>query len=123
LADSLADQAKGGQGNHIRGFSCEPYGMPMMTLAFWPQEYVITAETTHILINHQAHTRRIYTDGATGRPRAGADLRRLFDRQSHPTYQSSSQRGSSSSSIFELRSFSVLSCRRTCSPSQSSMED
>ena len=63
LQDSLADQAKGGQGNHIRGFSCEPYGMPMMTLAFWPQEYVITPDTTHILINHQAHTRRIYTDG------------------------------------------------------------
>jgi hypothetical protein len=63
LQDSLADQAKGGQGNHIRGFSCEPYGMPMMTLAFWPQEYVITPDTTHILVNHQAHTRRIYTDG------------------------------------------------------------
>ena len=31
LEDSLADQAKGGQGNHIRGFSCESYGMPMMT--------------------------------------------------------------------------------------------
>ena len=63
LEDSLANQANGGQGNHIRGFSCEPYGMPMMTLAFWPQEYVITPDTTHILINHQAHTRRIYTDG------------------------------------------------------------
>jgi hypothetical protein len=37
------------------------YGMPMMTLAFWPQEYVITPDTTHILINHQAHTRRIYS--------------------------------------------------------------
>jgi hypothetical protein len=63
LEDSLADQAKGRQGNHIRGFSCESYGMPMMTLAFWPQEYVITPDTTHILVNHQAHTRRIYTDG------------------------------------------------------------
>ena len=63
LEDSLADQANGGQGNHIRGFSCEPYGMPMMTLAFWPQEYVITPDTTYILINHQAHARRIYTDG------------------------------------------------------------
>ncbi len=63
LEDSLADQAQGGQGNHVRGFSCEPYGMPMMTLAFWPQEYIITPETTHIIVNHQAHTRRIYTDG------------------------------------------------------------
>ena len=28
LEDSLADQARGGQGNHVRGFSCESYGMP-----------------------------------------------------------------------------------------------
>ena len=63
LEDSLADQAKGGQGNHIRGFSCESYGMPMMTLAFLPQEYLITPKTTHILVNDQAYTRRIYTDG------------------------------------------------------------
>jgi hypothetical protein len=63
MEDSLADQAKGGQGNHIRGYSCEPYGMPMMTLAFQPQEYIITPGTTHILVNHQSHTRRIFTDG------------------------------------------------------------
>jgi hypothetical protein len=60
---SLADQANGGQGNHTLGYGCSTYGMPLMTLAFLPQEYVITPETTHILINHQAHTRRIYTDG------------------------------------------------------------
>ena len=35
----------------------------MMTIAFWPQEYIITPQATHILVNHQAHTRRIYTDG------------------------------------------------------------
>jgi hypothetical protein len=63
LEDSLADQAKGGQGNHIRGFSCEPYGMPMMTLAFLPQEYIVKPETTHVLVDHQSYTRRIYTDG------------------------------------------------------------
>jgi hypothetical protein len=63
LEDSLADQAKGGQGNHIRGYSCEPYGMPMMTLAFIPQEYIVTPGTTHILVNHQSYTRRIFTDG------------------------------------------------------------
>jgi hypothetical protein len=63
LEDSLADQAKGGQGNHVRGYSCESYGMPMMTLAFQPQEYIITPQTTHILVNDQAYTRRIYTDG------------------------------------------------------------
>ena len=63
LKASLADQAKGGQGNHTLGYGCTSYGMPLMTLAFWPQEYVITPETTHILINHQAHTRRIFADG------------------------------------------------------------
>jgi len=63
LEASLADQAKGGQGNHTLGYGCSTYGMPLMTVAFFPQEYVITPETTHILINHQAHTRRIYTDG------------------------------------------------------------
>jgi hypothetical protein len=52
-----------GQGNHTLGYGCTSYGMPLMTLAFWPQEYIITPETTHILINHQAHTRRIFTDG------------------------------------------------------------
>jgi len=63
MEDSLADQAKGGQGNHIHGYGCDPYGMPMMTIAFQPQEYIITPGTTHILVNHQSHTRRIYTDG------------------------------------------------------------
>jgi len=63
MEDSLADQAKGGQGNHIHGYGCDPYGMPMMTIAFQPQEYIITPGTIHILVNHQSHTRRIYTDG------------------------------------------------------------
>jgi hypothetical protein len=61
LEASLADQALGGQGNLTYG--CNSLGMPLMMIAFTPLEFVITPETTHILINHQDHTRRIYTDG------------------------------------------------------------
>jgi len=59
---SIADQAKGGQGNFTGG-ECLAYGMPMMMMAFYPQEYVITPETTYILINNADHGRRIFTDG------------------------------------------------------------
>src|ERR1700719_506989 len=37
--------------------------MPLMMAAFYPQEYVITPETTYILINNADHGRRIFTDG------------------------------------------------------------
>jgi len=37
--------------------------MPHMMMAFGPQEYVITPETTYILINWDDHNRRIFTDG------------------------------------------------------------
>jgi hypothetical protein len=63
LQASLADQAKGGQGNFTDGARCLAYGMPMMMAAFYPQEYIITPETTHILINNADHGRRIFTDG------------------------------------------------------------
>ena len=38
LEASLADQAKGGQGNFVDGSRCLAYGMPMMMAAFYPQE-------------------------------------------------------------------------------------
>jgi len=63
LQASLADQAKGGQGNFTDGARCLAYGMPMMMAAFYPQEYIITPETTYILINNADHGRRIFTDG------------------------------------------------------------
>jgi hypothetical protein len=75
LEASLADQAKGGQGNFIDGSRCLAYGMPMMMAAFYPQEYVVTPETTHILINNADHGRRIYTDG------------RDWPKEIEPTYQ------------------------------------
>jgi len=62
LAASLADQAKGGLGNFPTA-RCLPAGMPHMMMAFGPQEYVITPETTYILINWDDHSRRIFTDG------------------------------------------------------------
>jgi hypothetical protein len=63
LEASLADQAKGGQGNFTDGSRCLAYGMPMMMAAFYPQEYIITPEATHVLINNADHGRRIFTDG------------------------------------------------------------
>jgi hypothetical protein len=75
LEASLADQAKGGQGNFTDGSRCLAYGMPMMMAAFYPQEYIITPETTYILINNADHGRRIYTDG------------RDWPNEIEPTYQ------------------------------------
>jgi hypothetical protein len=74
LEASLADQARGGQGN-FTGYGCLAFGMPMMMMAFYPQEYIITPETTHILVNNADHTRRIFTDG------------RDWPRNLEPTYQ------------------------------------
>jgi hypothetical protein len=62
LEASLADQAKGGLGNFPTA-RCFPAGMPHMMMAFGPQEYVITPETTYILIDWDDHARRIFTDG------------------------------------------------------------
>jgi hypothetical protein len=62
LEASLADEAKGGLGNFPTA-RCLPAGMPHMMMAFGPQEYVITPETTYILINWDDHGRRIFTDG------------------------------------------------------------
>jgi hypothetical protein len=59
---NLADQAAGGQGNDPT-YVCIPNGMPRAMSAYEPIEFVITADTTYILIDHIEHTRRIYTDG------------------------------------------------------------
>jgi hypothetical protein len=73
LEASLVDQERGGQGN-FTGSACLAFGMPMMMMAFYPQEYIITPQTTHILINNADHTRRIFTDG------------REFPQELEPTY-------------------------------------
>ena len=60
--DSMADQAKGGLGNYPPA-TCHPSGMPRMTY-FGLQEYVITPDTTYMLLGGGIdHTRRIFTDG------------------------------------------------------------
>ena len=45
--ESMADQAKGGQGNFIDHAKCVPGGMPRM-MAARRQEYIVTPETTYI---------------------------------------------------------------------------
>src|SRR5205814_3762604 len=62
--ESLADQATGGEGNFFdHGVRCMPGGMPLMTIAFTPLEFVITPETTYVLTGNVEPNRRIYTDG------------------------------------------------------------
>jgi hypothetical protein len=63
LEDSIADQAHGGQGNFIEHAQCLPAGMPLMTVAFRPLEFVVTPETTYALVGGSDHYRRIFTDG------------------------------------------------------------
>jgi hypothetical protein len=57
--DSMADQARGGLGNYPTA-RCLPSGMPRI-MALPIQEYVITPDTTYILVGHDI--RRIFTDG------------------------------------------------------------
>jgi hypothetical protein len=64
LEDSLADQARGGQGNNFdRAARCLPNGMPLMMTAFLPLEFVVTPDTTYILTTDYVYFRRIFTDG------------------------------------------------------------
>src|SRR5262249_6904924 len=61
FAASLADQAKGGQGNDPT-YKCIPAGMPRIMTAVFPMEIIIAPKTTYILSDY-ATPRRIYTDG------------------------------------------------------------
>jgi hypothetical protein len=69
LDANLKDQKNGGHGS-FTGWTCLPYGMPMMMYAFAAVEFVVTPETTYVLVNHQDAMRRIYTDGRTMPPNA-----------------------------------------------------
>jgi hypothetical protein len=74
LADSMAEQAKGGLGNYPTA-RCLPGGMPRMA-ASRAQEYIVTPETTYVLLGgSEDPLRRIYTDG------------RDWPRDLEPTYQ------------------------------------
>jgi len=64
LEASIADQARGGQGNWHTGAECLPPGMPAMMTLYRPMEIVMLPETTYILVDHVMDShRRIYTDG------------------------------------------------------------
>jgi hypothetical protein len=60
---SLADQAAGGQGDHTV-FKCLPWGMPAMMNGYGELQFVVTPETTYLLIDDgNNEVRRIFTDG------------------------------------------------------------
>ena len=61
LRASMEDQKNGGLGNYPTA-TCRPSGMPRM-MTFGSQEYVITPETTYVLLTGSDHLRRIFTDG------------------------------------------------------------
>jgi hypothetical protein len=63
LEASLAEQAAGGQGNNPMG-ECIPPGMPRTMIDYEGMEFIVTPETTYImLLEPMNQLRRIYTDG------------------------------------------------------------
>jgi len=59
---NVIDQENGGQGLDMT-YTCQSPGMPRVTLGYGEMEFVVTPDTTHILIQHIHDNRRIYTDG------------------------------------------------------------
>ena len=47
---SIADQEAGGHGNNVEHTRCVAAGMPWMMVAFRPLEFVVTPDTTYVLI-------------------------------------------------------------------------
>jgi hypothetical protein len=72
--ESLADQASGGHGAGIDHAKCIAAGMPFMMIAFRPLEFVVTPETSYLIIADYDPLRRIFTDG------------RDWPKQIEPTY-------------------------------------
>ena len=90
LEANIKDQQNGGHGT-FTGWACLPYGMPMMMYAFAAIEFVVTPDTTYVLINHQDAMRRIYTDGrsmpASAEPSfAGYSIGRWIDEKGEGNY-------------------------------------
>jgi hypothetical protein len=59
---NLKDQAEGGQGT-TPTYTCLSPGMPRATNGYGEIEFVVTPDTTHILVQHINDDRRIFTDG------------------------------------------------------------
>jgi hypothetical protein len=62
LEANLKAQREGGFFDWL-GASCRGFGMPLVMYAFQPMEFIITPDTTYVLVDWVEHTRRIYTDG------------------------------------------------------------
>src|SRR5713226_8278824 len=63
MEDSMADQVAGGHGASVDHARCSAAGMPWMMVAFRPLEFIVTPETTYIIIADYDPLRRIFTDG------------------------------------------------------------
>ena len=63
LDDSIKDQEAGGLGGGADHARCVAAGMPFMMVAFRPLEFIVTPETTYIIIADYDPLRRIFTDG------------------------------------------------------------
>ena len=62
LEASLKDQAEGGQGMDPT-YTCLAPGMPRVMNNYEGIEFVITPNTTHMLMEHIHDSRRVFTDG------------------------------------------------------------
>jgi hypothetical protein len=58
-----ADAHEGGQSFHNKTYLCWSPGMPRVTNGYGELEFVITAKTFHVLVDHIYDNRRIFTDG------------------------------------------------------------
>ena len=89
---SMAEQAAGGEGNFFdHAVRCMGGGMPLMTIAFTPLEFVVTPETTYVLTGNTEPNRRIYTDGRAwptdlGPTYAGYSIGRWLDEDGDGVY-------------------------------------
>ncbi len=64
LEASLKDQAEGGQGTDPT-YTCLAPGMPRVMNNYEGIEFIITPNTTHMLMEHIHDSRRVFTDGRT----------------------------------------------------------
>jgi hypothetical protein len=62
LEAAVKSEAAGGLAEW-RSPSCLGFGMPQIAYGFHPLEFIVTPETTYVLVDWVEHTRRIYTDG------------------------------------------------------------
>jgi hypothetical protein len=59
---NVLDQASGGQGT-TPTYKCISPGMPRVTNGYGEMEFIVTPDTTYILVDHILDDRRIFTDG------------------------------------------------------------